>query len=179
MSLRLEPRVSHLQQLGFAHCFGNYNFKNNARKMKRPNHHEDLIRTDITVLSLLDPITHIERVLSARCVGRCNIISHCESLFEKHMSEFVEQNHTIEHMAELCNMSVTVFKKKFAEYYQLPPHRWFVKQRLIMAAEMFLTEDFSIKEVCHKCYFSNYSHFTNRFKREFGMTPKQYIERYK
>ena len=146
--------------------------------MKKSNPHEDLIRTDITILSLLDPNTQSERVLSARCVKRCNI-SHRKSLFERRMTEFIEKNYTIEYMAELCNMSATAFKKRFAEYYCIPPHRWIVKQRLIMAAEMFLTDDLSIKEVCHRCSFANYSHFTSRFKREFGMTPKQYIERYK
>ena len=146
--------------------------------MKKPKNHEDLIRTDITVLSLLDPITQAERVLSARCVKRCNI-SHRKSLFERRMTEFIEKNYTIEYMAELCNMSATAFKKRFAEYYRISPHRWFVKQRLTMAAEMFLAEDLSIKEVCHRCHFANYSHFTSRFKREFGLTPKQYIERHK
>ena len=130
--------------------------------MKRPNFHEDLIRTDITVLSLLDPITRAERVLSARCVKRCNI-SHRKSLFERKMTEFIEKNYTIEYMAELCNMSVTAFKKRFAEYYRIPPHRWFVKQHLHKAAELLLSEDLSIKEVCHRCHFANYSHFTNRY----------------
>ena len=54
--------------------------------MKKPNHHENLIRTDITVLSLLDPETQTERVLSARCIQRCNI-SHRKSLFEKRITE--------------------------------------------------------------------------------------------
>ena len=146
--------------------------------MKRPKNQEDLIRTEISILSLLDTKTHNERVLSARCVKRCNI-SHRKSLFERKMTEFIEQNYTIEYMAELCNMSVTTFKNKFAEYYQIPPHRWFVKQRLGMAAELLLSEDLSIKEVYYRYHFANYSHFIKRFKREFGMTPKQYIEQCK
>ena len=146
--------------------------------MKRPNHHEELIRTDITILSLLDPTTQAERVLSARCVGRCNI-GHCENLFEKRTAEFIEQNYTIGYMAELCNMSVTAFKKKFAEYYHLSPHRWLVKQRLIKATEMLLTEELLIKEVCYKCHFANSSHFIKCFKREFGMTPMQFREKWK
>ena len=146
--------------------------------MKRPKNHEDLIRTDITVLSLFDKETHTERVLSARCVKRCNV-SHRKSLFERKMTEFTGKNYTIEYMAELCNMSATAFKKRFAEYYRISPHRWFVKQRLTMAAEMLLTEDISIKEVYYRYHFANYSHFIKRFKREFGLTPKQYIERHK
>ena len=58
------------------------NQSRNMPNMKKPNHHENLIRTDITVLSLLDPETQAERVLSARCVQRCNI-SHRKSFSVK------------------------------------------------------------------------------------------------
>ena len=146
--------------------------------MKKPNPREELFRTEISILSLFDQETQTEQVLSARCVNRCNI-SHHKSLFEKRITEFIEQNYTIEYMAELCNMSVTTFKKRFAEYYELPPHRWFVKQHLHKAAELLLSEDLSIKEVCHKCHFGNQTQFTNRFRREYGVTPKQYQDRYK
>ena len=154
------------------------NQSRNMQKMKNPNTHADLIRTEISILSLFDTETHQERVLSARCISRCNI-SHCKSLFEQRMSEFIEQNYTVAYMAYLCNMSVTAFKKRFSEYYELPPHRWFVKQHLHKAAELLLSEDLSIKEVCHRCHFGNQSQFTNCFKREYGVTPKQYQERYK
>ena len=146
--------------------------------MKKPNNHKDLIRTEISILSLFDKETQTERVLSARCINRCNI-SHHKSLFEKRMTEFIENNYTIEQMSELCNMSVTAFKKRFAEYYELPPHRWIVKQHLHRAAELLLSEDLSIKEVCHRSRFANYSHFMECFRREYGLTPKQYQDRYK
>lgn len=146
--------------------------------MKRPNTREELFRTEISILSLFDQTTHQERIVSARCVSRCNI-SHRKSLFEKRITEFIEQNYTIEYMAELCNMSVTAFKRKFAEYYELPPHRWFVKQHLHKAAKQLLTDNLSIKEICHRCHFANYSHFIDCFRREYGLTPKQYQERYK
>lgn len=145
--------------------------------MKSPNTREELFRTEISILSLFDQTTHQERILSARCVSRSNISQH-KSLFEKRITEFIEQNYTIEYMAYLCNMSVTAFKKRFAEYYELPPHRWFVKQHLHRAAELLLSDDLSIKEISHKCHFANQSQFTNRFRREYGLTPKQYREQY-
>ena len=145
--------------------------------MKNPNTHADLIRTEISILSLFDRETQTERVLSARCISRNNI-SHRKSQFEQRMTEFIEQNYTIAYMAYLCNMSVTAFKKRFAEYYKLPPHRWFVKQHLHRAAELLLSEDLSIKEVSHRCHFGSQSQFTSRFKGEYGVTPKRYQKRY-
>ena len=145
--------------------------------MKKPNNREELFRTEVTFLSLLNPITHEERIVSARCVSRSNI-SRRKSLFEKRIAELIEKNYTIEHMAYLCNMSVTTFKKRFAEYYELPPHRWFVKQHLHRAMELLLSEDLSIKEISHRCHFCNQSQFTNRFRQEYGLTPMQYREQH-
>ena len=147
------------------------------QKMKRPKTSEDLIRTEITFLSLLNPSTNEEYILSARCVSRCNI-SHKKSLFEKQIAKFAESNYTISEMAELCNMSVTTFKKKFAEYYELPPHRWLVKLHLHKAMELLLSGDLSIKEICHRCHFENQSHFTKHFKHEYKLTPTQYRKRF-
>ena len=132
------------------------------KKREILNSREELFSTEISILSLFNQDTQTERILSARCVNRCNI-SHRKSLFEKRMTEFIEQNYTIAYMAYLCNISVTAFKKKFSEYYELPPHRWFVKQHLHRAAELLLTDESSIKEVCHKCHFVNYSHFYRVF----------------
>lgn len=139
---------------------------------------KELIRTDISILSLLDLKTQEEVVVSVRCVKRCNI-SHKKTLFEQQMVYFIENDSTISEMARNCNMSVTTFKKRFAEYYKIPPHQWRIKQRLIMAVETLLSEDLSIKEISNKCHFQNTSHLTNRFKREFGVTPTQYREMYR
>ena len=139
------------------------------QKIKRPKTREDLIRTEITFLSLLNPITNEERILSAQCVSRCNI-SHKKSLFEKQIAKFAESNYTVSEMAVLCNMSVTTFKKKFAKYYELPPHRWLVKLHLHKAMELLLSRDLSIKEICHICHFENQSHFTKHFRHEYGLT---------
>lgn len=139
---------------------------------------KELIRTEISILSLLDLTTQEEVVVSARCVKRCNI-SRKKSLFDQRIAYFIDNNCTISEMACYCNMSVTTFKKMFAEYYKIPPHQWRIKQRLIMAAETLLSENLSIKEISSKCHFQNTSHLTNRFKREFGITPTQYREMYR
>lgn len=157
--------------------FLKYTKSRNMPNMKKPKNREELIRTEISVLSLPDPTAHQERIVSARRVSRCNI-SHRKSLFEKQINKLVESNYSISEMATLCNMSVTTFKHRFAEYYELSPHRWLVKLHLHKAMELLLSEDLSIKEICHKCHFSNQSQFTNRFKREYGLTPTQYRKKF-
>ncbi|MBE6182130.1 MAG: helix-turn-helix transcriptional regulator [Rikenellaceae bacterium] len=145
--------------------------------MKRSNTiKEELSKTEIRIIPLLDSTDPEERE-EQRCMNRRNI-TLSKSLFEQHISEFVENNYTITEIAYHCKMSVTAFKKMFAEYYHTSPHHWKIKQHLLKAVEMLLSENLSIKEICYKSHFQNSSHFISRFKREFGITPKQYRKRY-
>ena len=138
----------------------------------------DLFRTEISILSLLNPDTNDEQILSARCLKRCNI-SHRKSLFEKKIDEYLVNNYSVYEMADLCNMSLTSFKKRFAKYYKLPPHRWQVKQRLKLAAEALMSEDLSVKELSYRYNFQSESHFIKLFKREYSLTPKQFKNKFR
>ena len=138
----------------------------------------DLFRTEISILSLLNPVTNDEQILSVRCLKRCNI-SHCKSLFEKKIDEYLVNNYSVSEMANLCNMSLTSFKNKFAKYYELPPHHWQVKQRLKLVAEALISEDLSVKEASYRYNFQNESHFIKLFKREYGLTPKQFKNKFR
>ena len=147
--------------------------------MKNPKtNRANLFRTEISILSLLNPITNDEQILSARCLKRCNI-SRRKSLFEKKIDEYLVSNYSVSEMADLCNMSLTSFKKRFAQYYELPPHRWQVKQRLKLTAEALMTEDLWVKEASCRYNFQNESHFIKLFKREYGLTPKQFKNRFR
>lgn len=138
----------------------------------------DLFRTEISILSLLNRVTNDEQILSARCLKRCNI-SHRKSLFEKKIDEYLVNNYSVSEMAALCNMSLTSFKKLFAKYYKLPPHRWQVKQQLKLVAEALMSEDLSVKEVSYRYNFQSESHFIKLFKREYGLTPKQFKNKFR
>lgn len=77
-------------------------------------------------------------------------------------------------MAYRCNMSLTSFKRRFAEYYEVSPHCWQIEQRLAKAVDLLLLSDLSIKEVGHECHFANISHFIKLFRRHYGVTPGDY-----
>lgn len=138
---------------------------------------DELSKTEICIIPTLDSTDPEERE-EQHGTNRRNI-TLSQNLFEQRISEFVENNYTITEIAYHCKMSVTAFKKMFAEYYHTSPHHWKIKQNLLKAEELLLAGNLSIKEVCYKSHFQNSSHFISRFKREFGITPKQYRKRYK
>ena len=96
--------------------------------------------------------------------------------FESFETEFAHSKATITERAERCNMCPTTFKRKFAEYYGLSPHKWQLKQRLTRAAALLITTDLLVKQICYECNFATPSHFIRSFKKEFGCTPERFRE---
>ena len=48
--------------------------------------------------------------------------------------------------------------------------------RLKRAAELLLTEDFSISEVTYKVGFNDLQYFRTCFKNQYDMTPSKYVQ---
>lgn len=48
----------------------------------------------------------------------------------------ITNNLTIEELAFLCNLSVSTFKRRFAEVYGASPNKWLLKQRMEIAARL-------------------------------------------
>ena len=56
----------------------------------------------------------------------------------------------------------------------MPPHRWFIKQRLIQSRLLLISTSKSISEIGIECTFPNTSHFIKLFKKQYGTTPAIY-----
>lgn len=85
---------------------------------------------------------------------------------------------SIEELSTLCNRSLTSFKKEFKRHFYMPPHRWFIRQRLMQSRLLLISTSKSISEIGIECTFPNTSHFIKLFKREYGTTPAIYRHRH-
>ena len=78
---------------------------------------------------------------------------------------------TIEMLARKTNRSLTSFKKEFRRHFAVPPHKWFIDQRLQRAKILLMSTNLTISEIGAECSFSNISHFIKLFKLRFHDTP--------
>lgn len=85
---------------------------------------------------------------------------------------------SIEELASLTNRSLTSFKKEFKRHFSMPPHRWFIHQRLLQSRLLLISTSKSISEIGNECTFPNTSHFIKLFKKEYGITPALYRSRH-
>ncbi len=108
-----------------------------------------------------------------------NSLDHEKANFEKVIYRNILNDKTIDELAAECNRSLTSFKKEFKQIFQLPPHQWYLRQRLLYARLLLKTTRESISQVGNDCAFPNTSHFIKLFKRYYGYTPATYRSQHK
>ena len=79
----------------------------------------------------------------------------------------------------MSNMSLRAFERQFLAAFHLTPQRFLRKLRLRLASRALMDTDESLAEIALKCGFSDQSHFSREFRRQFGRTPREYRENYK
>lgn len=58
-------------------------------------------------------------------------------------------------------------------------HKYIVKLRLNKAKQLLLTSELPFSEISLSVGFNNYTHFSNCFKKEFSMTPREFQKNFK
>ena len=117
----------------------------------------------------------------SECCLRSKILSNADAAygnFEQIIYRNVFSDISIERLAAQTNRSLTSFKKEFKRHFNIPPHRWFIHQRLMQSRLLLISTLKSISEIGVECTFPNTSHFIKLFKKQFKVTPAVYRARY-
>ena len=94
--------------------------------------------------------------------------------FKKIVEANILNNISIEELGFLCAMSKSTFKRRFAEVYGKSPGQWQLEKRLDHSAFLLNVKKRNPSEVYEEVGFQNLSSFIQSFKKQFGLTPKQY-----
>lgn len=81
---------------------------------------------------------------------------------------------SISNLAKKACMSPSKLKTLFKNVYGYSLYAYFNKNRMIRAKELMKDRNLTIKEVGYDIGYSNLSQFTAAFKKEFGLTPKEF-----
>ena len=96
------------------------------------------------------------------------------STIQKYVSENLHRNISLDDLAEAVCLSSSSLYKKMKEYADISPMEYVMKVRLHRAVELLKDDSVSVQEVAIAVGFNTHSFFTECFKREFGMTPRQW-----
>ncbi len=84
-----------------------------------------------------------------------------------------EQNESVSHYAELCDMSEVNFRRLFKEYTGRSPIEYRNDIRLENARIKLQSGEYNVSEAAYNSGFSNLSFFIRLYKKKYGHTPKK------
>lgn len=87
------------------------------------------------------------------------------------MEENFRYNLRLEQFAQLCNRSLSAFKRDFQKVFNTTPGKWLTEKRLRHAMHLLSNSDKTVSEAAFECGFENPSHFSRAFRKHFGTTP--------
>lgn len=104
------------------------------------------------------------------------------SLFKPYEYDFRETvlqnsdaNLSLWEMAQLCNMSLATFKRRFSTVFGERPAQFFAQARLHKAARMLASDvEARISDIVYDAGFETVTHFNKAFKKQFGLSPSDY-----
>ncbi len=102
----------------------------------------------------------------------CSLMNEPQSVsLQRIMEDNYCFNLTLEQYAELCNRSLSAFKRDFQKVMNTTPGKWLLEKRLNHAHRLLLNKDKNVNEVAFESGFENASHFTRSFKARYNETP--------
>ncbi len=90
----------------------------------------------------------------------------------QYIHEHLSNHISIERLANLCNMSKTVFYVQFKEQFGVTPLEYIIRQRIEFAKRIMTDLTLNISDICYQSGFNNVNYFIKIFKRLEGITPK-------
>lgn len=84
---------------------------------------------------------------------------------------------TLEQIAAAANISEREANRIFQRTIQQTPFEYLMSYRLSMAKELLSSSDLSITEISYRCGFTDSAYMGKQFRKNCGMTPKEYRQR--
>lgn len=86
----------------------------------------------------------------------------------------IEKENSIEELARKVNLNRTTLQKVFKEMYGLTINEYRTKARLQLAKNLLASTELSITEIAGRCGYANASKFSDVFKKNEGLLPKDW-----
>jgi AraC family transcriptional regulator, exoenzyme S synthesis regulatory protein ExsA len=139
--------------------------------LKSPSKFSDQLK-QVKLEELLLYLLHTDpgKLRSLSMIVRDNEDMQLRQAAESHITTPI----SVDELAFLCNTSLSTFKRKFLNIYGTSPQRWLTRQKMQLAANLLKHPQERSGSVYTQVGYANQSSFILAFKKEFGMTPKEY-----
>ena len=92
----------------------------------------------------------------------------------RYIKDNLEQKILLTDLAAIAGLSQHHFARAFKQSFGASPHQYLIQTRIVRAQQLLRNTEMEIKEVAIACGFSNQSHLHRHFKKQTGITPRQF-----
>lgn len=119
--------------------------------------------------SLPDDATEVTKTLTALDK------QFLDKLFEIVSDNIDNEELSVGYLADKFCMSNSTLYRKVTALLQISPNEYVRHVRMEKAVELLKTRKYSISDIAYQTGFGSHSSFNKVFKKEFGMTPSEYM----
>lgn len=150
--------------------FSIYDLINSKDKLQ----HLKLHQKAIELLNLF--LEKVEQRTSKEDISGINA-SGIEKIFQtrKQLLENLTNVPPLKQLSANAGMSISKLQKCFQQVFGKSISQYALSEKMNLARQLFDTKKYSVSEVGYQLGYSNLSHFTKAFNKEFGINPKTYI----
>ena len=94
-------------------------------------------------------------------------------------SEFLTRDFALCELAAACNMGESYFQKLFKEIHGISPKRYIIQLKINHACDLLRLGRYTVTQIAELCNFSDIYFFSRQFKEYTGITPTQFIKKYR
>lgn len=91
----------------------------------------------------------------------------------RHLDQEFHQLHTIEQVAEECDVSPVYVSRLFARFSDCGAYQYLLRRKMNHAAGLLMNEGMKVKDVAEQMEFADPFQFSRAFKRVYGISPTQ------
>ncbi len=106
---------------------------------------------------------------------RGGLAAHHVKLLQEYIYAHLESSLSLAKMAELVGLSEYHFCRMFAVSFKQTPHQYVLTQRIKLAQSLLDEGKLPQAHIALQTGFSSQSHFSRSFKKQLGVTPRQYV----
>lgn len=92
---------------------------------------------------------------------------------------FLQEEPSVSSLAAMCGIKESYFQRLFKERYGVSPKKYIIQLKINHACELLRLERYSVTQIAELCNFSDIYFFSRQFKEYAGITPTQFIKKYK
>ena len=97
-----------------------------------------------------------------------------ERRLDEYIQENIDQNLTLQQMADVVNLSVSHLNRLFKQSRGISLYQYVIRCRIDRSQELLKSNNMTIAEIASQVGFCDQSHFSHHFKKLVGVTPKAF-----